>query len=242
MVLLAAGGEGVCAETPPPGGNSAGNREASRLALGKLNGLVGGWRGVGQPVRNSNRGAWVETAEWVWEIKPEELALRYQVAQGKIFTSARLTYDPQRKRYVLRAALPDKSQRHYSGQFREGKLVLESAPDGAGLIHLVSISPLNEKRAVVLFQKRSRDSEHSDRVAEVGYTRQGTRLAEEGAGGAECIVTGGKGTMTVTYKGRTYYVCCTGCRDAFLADPEGILAEAARRDAQKKANAAPAKP
>jgi YHS domain-containing protein len=21
------------------------------------------------------------------------------------------------------------------------------------------------------------------------------------------------------YKGTTYYVCCTGCKDAFLADP-----------------------
>ena len=31
--------------------------------------------------------------------------------------------------------------------------------------------------------------------------------------------------MPVMHKGKTYYVCCTGCRDAFNDDPEGILAE-----------------
>jgi YHS domain-containing protein len=38
----------------------------------------------------------------------------------------------------------------------------------------------------------------------------------------------------VQYKGKTYYVCCTGCRDAFLDDPEGILEEYAERVAKRK--------
>jgi YHS domain-containing protein len=33
-------------------------------------------------------------------------------------------------------------------------------------------------------------------------------------------VTGGLGTIAVSYKGQTYYVCCGGCKDAFEADPE----------------------
>jgi YHS domain-containing protein len=38
-------------------------------------------------------------------------------------------------------------------------------------------------------------------------------------------VTGGLGTMTVSYEGKTYYVCCSGCRDEFKADPKKYIAE-----------------
>jgi YHS domain-containing protein len=49
-------------------------------------------------------------------------------------------------------------------------------------------------------------------------------------------VTGGKGTIPVTYQGETYYVCCTGCRDLFNDDPETVLAEYRERlDEKRKA-------
>lgn len=213
---------------------SVADREAMRQALGKFNGLIGGWRGVGQPVRNSNRGAWSETADWLWEVKPENLALRYQVQGGKLLQSARLTYDPAAKQYTLVAVLADKSERRYTGKFESNRLTLESAADAQGLVHQVVITQLGDKRMVALFQNHPSSSDQPTRVAEIGYTRQGTRLAVAGANGPECIVTGGKGTMAHVYKGKTYYFCCTGCRDAFLADPEGIIAEAAKRAATAK--------
>ena len=40
-----------------------------------------------------------------------------------------------------------------------------------------------------------------------------------------CIVTGGLGTSTVSYKGQTFYVCCSGCRDAFNENPEKFIKE-----------------
>ena len=61
---------------------------------------------------------------------------------------------------------------------------------------------------------------------EVGYTREGVTFGVEAGGKKpECVVTGGLGTMTVSYMGQTYYVCCTGCRDAFNDNPAKILAE-----------------
>ncbi|MBS0201628.1 MAG: YHS domain-containing protein [Planctomycetes bacterium] len=36
------------------------------------------------------------------------------------------------------------------------------------------------------------------------------------------------------YKGKTYYVCCTGCRDAFNDDPEGILAAYEKKKTESK--------
>jgi hypothetical protein len=40
-----------------------------------------------------------------------------------------------------------------------------------------------------------------------------------------CVVSGGVGTSTVTYKGQTYYLCCSGCRDAFNENPEKYIKE-----------------
>ncbi|MCE9603637.1 MAG: YHS domain-containing protein [Planctomycetia bacterium] len=39
--------------------------------------------------------------------------------------------------------------------------------------------------------------------------------------------------MALTYKGKTYYVCCTGCKDLFEAEPEKTIAEYEARKAKK---------
>lgn len=209
-------------------------KAASQVGLEEFNGLIGGWRGAAQPVRNSTKGAWTEKAEWVWEIKKDSVAIRYEIKDGQALQVARLTYDPEKKTYHLTATLPDKSTREYAGALDGNKLILDSAADAAGYVHRLTVTQLNEKRTLVLFEKRPAAGERFSRVVEVGYTRDGTNLAVEGAGDPECIVSGGKGTMQIAYKGKNYWVCCTGCRDAFNDDPEGIIAEAAARTAKKK--------
>ena len=59
---------------------------------------------------------------------------------------------------------------------------------------------------------------------QVGCTRLGETFGTA-AKKVECIVTGGLGTMPVMYKGVTYYVCCSGCRDAFNETPEKFINE-----------------
>ena len=63
----------------------------------------------------------------------------------------------------------------------------------------------------------------------VAHQRQGTSFALDDTdyGEQACIITGGLGTSTVTYKGKTYWVCCSGCRAAFEEDPEKWIAAAA---------------
>jgi YHS domain-containing protein len=209
-------------------------KSVAKEQLGKLNAVVGGWRGVGQPIRGSNKGAWTETAEWVWDLSKDKVALKYVVTEGKGITSASLGWDAAAGKYVLVATLPDGGAREYRGMWEKERLVLESAADDAGAVHQVVVTPLNEKRMLVFLGTKGAGRDTFARVAEIGYTRAGTKLAVEGAGQPECIVTGGTGTSTVMYKGKTYYVCCTGCRDAFNDDPEGVLAEAAEREAKKK--------
>ena len=43
--------------------------------------------------------------------------------------------------------------------------------------------------------------------------------------GPECIVSGGLGTMKVSYNGKEYWVCCSGCRDEFKENPEKYIKE-----------------
>jgi YHS domain-containing protein len=210
-------------------------REATKEALEELNGLIGEWRGVGQVKRGSNVGSWTENSDWVWDLKQGQAAIEWEVKSGKHLASAEITYDAGKKQYVLTATLPDKSKRTYLGELKENKLTFESGPDDAGLLHQVAITLLSEKRTLVLFQVKKVEQEQFSRVAEIGYTREGTKLAIEGAGEPECVVTGGKGTSTIVYKGKTYYFCCSGCRDAFNDDPEGVIADYEKKLAKRKA-------
>lgn len=208
-------------------------REEGQEALQVFNDLIGGWRGVGQPRRGSNRGAWRENAEWVWDFQQDEVAVNYVVDEGKLARRARVTWNAEDDVLQLDLETPDGSRRTYRGEQDQNRIRFTSLPDDDGETHRMTITKLNDKRSLVLHEKRSSDQATFFRVAEVGYTREGTRLAVPGGGQRECIVTGGAGTIEVTHAGKTYYVCCTGCRQAFEDDPEGIIAEAAAR--RKKA-------
>jgi YHS domain-containing protein len=212
-------------------------REAAQTALAEFNGLIGEWRGVGQPVRNSNKGSWTETAAWVWDLKGEQVAIRLDVKQGKQLQSGRLLWDAERQEYELEAVTSDQKQRTYRGKLVGNKLTLETSADDAGETYQIVLTQLNDKRSLLLFQSKGARQQQFNRIAEVGYTRAGTKLAEDRVDGPECIVTGGKGTMSKVYQGKTYWFCCTGCRDAFEEDPEGILAQAAERETKKKTKA-----
>jgi hypothetical protein len=195
-------------------------------ALREYNGLIGGWRGIGQPKRASQQGAWQEKVAAVWELKPKSTGIRWNIDSGKQWKSALLSFDEKSKKFTLKVTLPDDATRDYQGKLDDKRLVLESAPDEKTTeIHRVTLTTLNENRMTLLMEKRPEQQSFFTRVAEVGYQREGTRLAATGSSGPECVVTGGLGTIAVTHKGKTYYVCCTGCRDAFNDDPEGILAE-----------------
>ena len=200
-------------------------KSISKKALSEFNSLIGGWRGTGQPRRGSSQGAWREEAEWIWEFKKDSVAVRYEVDKGKLLKSAVLTYLPKEKLYQLDATLADKVKRTYTGKITGKKLIVESKSDKSDQVYRITVNRLNEKRTLVLFERRRSSQSFMTRIAEVGYTRQGTRLASSDSSGPTCVVTGGVGTSKVSYKGQTYWVCCSGCREAFEEDPEGIIAE-----------------
>lgn len=192
--------------------------------------LIGQWRGTGQVRRGSTRGAWQETAEWRYEFGEDRPRLVLDVSDGNHVD-----------RLVLRAKNAGLAAELVDIEGNSTPLSVEKADDKKVVFveggedtsrRRLTLTTLNEKRTLLLIESARAGSDRFRRVAEVGYTREGTRLAGDSAGGPECIVTGGKGTIQVSYQGKTYYVCCTGCKQAFEADPEAILADAAERAAK----------
>lgn len=198
-----------------------------RSQLASLNFLVGDWRGVGQIRRGSNVGAWTETMSCAWDFQQTSPSIVLSTDNGRQFESFRFFWDEKRETIVLEqkqstgvivytAAVPDESH---------SKLVLLSAADSEQTAYRCTVQQLNEIRATVLLEKQTSAKGSFRRIAEIGYTRSGQRLAIAGANQRKCIVTGGLGTIPVTHKGKTYYVCCQGCVQAFQDAPDDIIAE-----------------
>jgi YHS domain-containing protein len=75
---------------------------------------------------------------------------------------------------------------------------------------------------VIEFQKGGRGL--ADTICKLSGGKEG----ESFAGGKkknECVVTGGAATIPVSYMGKTYFVCCSGCKEAFEENPKKIIEE-----------------
>lgn len=184
--------------------------------------LIGDWRGVGQPKRGSAAGAWRETAAISWHLQGDLAGLNWSGGDSRLWSTARLTPGQKPGDLEWRATLADGRERVYRGSWQAWPVTLQSEPE-QGVTHQLTLRVLGPDRFTITAAHIAEGRTSPERDAEVGFQRQGTRLAS-GDGGPECVVTGGKGTIAVEHQGKTYYVCCTGCRDAFLDDPAGIIA------------------
>jgi YHS domain-containing protein len=218
-------GAALAADEPPT------PRREAQAALKPYGPLVGSWRGTGQPRRGQASGSWQESASWAWKLSDDSAALEIGVEKGKYLRSALLRPGHGQGSYLLDATLADGSKRAFSGKIAPDKpLVLAADGPGEG-VRRVTLTIPNENRFLLLLE--SEPSAHTfTRLGEVGYTRNGVAFAA-GESGPVCIVTEGRGTMQVSYQGKSYYVCCSGCRDLFNKDPAAIIAEAAERQKTK---------
>jgi YHS domain-containing protein len=203
---------------------------AIKRALQELQGFVGEWhleatRKVGGKVE-----AWKETVLWGWQFPPSGPCLKVEFSQGKgkFFTHGHVTYDVAAKQYRLVLYTSEKKELDLRGQVIRGTLKVESK-DSTGDVHRVTMTTLAEG---IRFQVRY-DRQEGGRglfLNVLGF--QGNRAGESFAArkkAPECIVSGGAATIPVTYQGKQYFVCCTGCRDEFYANPEKYIAAAAKK-------------
>jgi len=208
---------------------------AAQKQLEKIQQLVGKWKGVGQPQRGSTKDSWVEEADWAWSFD-QGVSLVGKQPKGKYFTAVKLVRGEKDDAYDLVASPAGGGEElRYSGSLDEaGKLLLVAAEPREGLPARISIRFVADGDRLLMLLERKGNADQYVRLAEVGYTRQGSGFGK-GSSGPECVVTGGAGTIEVMHNGVKYYVCCTGCLEYFKDNPDEIIAEyKARKEAEKK--------
>ena len=197
-------------------------------ALEPLAWTVGEWNGVGQPKRGSSAGAWQEQVDVAYDFAEDAVptGLEWTIDGAGLLESVRIEPSEPLHALIVRRggetetiALAESTSRSWRFASAEADVRL-------------TLTKLSDIRMTLLVEQR-RGSRHR-RLAEIGYTRHGERLATRGGSGPVCVVTGGRGTMQVVHEGQTYFVCCSGCLQAFQAHPDKVIAAAKERAAGKR--------
>lgn len=261
IAVLIVASAATCFVTYADDGDSHVARDQQALAAWQV--LVGEWRGVGQPKRGSNRDAWREESEWSWHYVDGRAELQAEITDGRFFKRLQLQPGEKPGQFVLlvtprESAGEDKTTpsplagegrgdgegagnedsksdvepTRFAGSAVDGALVLTvNEADAAARVTIRTVA--DGDRLIVLYEKATGGGSFV-RQGEVASTRKGSAFATAAAAGRECVVTGGLGTIAVEHEGRTYYVCCSGCRDLFNDDPAGVLENYRQRKAAER--------
>ncbi len=193
--------------------------------------MVGGWKGTAKPAANPLKG-WQESHGWAWKFeKGVPVGMSLEFRGDKSLGSGRLTFDAATKAYHLDGLdAGGKPVRFVGTMSPDGKaLTLDRVGETAdGKERLIVRPNSNKIRYTFQLDRQEKGAPQFKKAIEVGLTKDGESFA---AGGGEsnlpkCILTGGVATMTVTYMGKTFPVCCTGCRDEFNDNPAKYAAKA----------------
>jgi len=193
--------------------------DSPKAALQAFNDYIGSWTGDGKAKKSS----WAETVEWGWRFKGTDCWLTFKTKGGKFFKSGELKWLPDKKLYQFTAIDPKDEKLVLEGKIEKDYLTLNGTnPKTKEQIRLKMFNAGDG----AFFNYRL---EHARAGAKLFLTDCEVRAKKEGVAlvkgkkGPECVVSGGLGTMAILYKGRTFYVCCGGCRDAFNENPEQFV-------------------
>jgi hypothetical protein len=214
-------------------------RKDPKEALKAFNDLVGAWRGTGEPEgtrAEKLKGFWTEGIAWAWQFKGEDVWLRIAFDKGKYFRKGELRYVPGKDVYRLTVTTADRKELAFEGPLEQGgkRLTLDREDPDTRAVGRLVFSLLHPNRYLYRYEVKLPDRATFARVWQVGATKKGVPFAGRGDTYPECVVSGGRGTIAVSHKGKTYHVCCTGCRDEFHDHPEKYIREYEERLKKEK--------
>lgn len=230
--LTSAGGE---ASADPV--DEAARVDSVMAALRPLQILLGRWNGT-------SRKAVLDQPEWVWDLTTDrrQPALVLTSDKGVYIHEGRLTFLTASQEYEFSVKDGEGNRRVYRGAFskpvqdvpgddqkpqRTYKLLLtEVVPQDAPEQWQLAIGQQENNRYIVEVD-RKRGSGRFQRVDTVNTQREGTSFAisDTDYGDKTCLISQGLGTISVSYAGKSYWVCCTGCKAAFEEDPKKWVAK-----------------
>ncbi len=208
LVLVAATSNAAkAAETPQ-------QKQAVLTALQAFNDFIGEWNGKAES-KSGKSEFWDEAMSWNWKFNKDaapNLAVSFK--NNKQFKSAEVTFVPDKKVYQFIAPGPDSKEQVFEGKIVRKVLELTRTDSASKDRYTIRMSSTNEGALFnfeYLVQTGGKGIDKSLFV--VRSKKEGVSIS--GGKKNECVVSGGVGTIPVTYNGKTYYVCCGGCRDAF---------------------------
>jgi hypothetical protein len=207
--------------------------DSPREALQEVQEFIGGWKGA----VDKGGQAWKESANWSWRFKGKDVWMSVDMPDGKVFKTGELRFLSDKGKYQLKLTDAKDKEAVYLGELKKGTLTVERINPETKDTEQVKLNTAGGGvRLVYTFSTKPADRTLYKKDYQIAYTKEGEAFGAGsvvgGVKGPECVVTGGLGTMAVSYMGATYYVCCTGCRDAFNEAPAKILAEYKARKAK----------
>jgi YHS domain-containing protein len=197
----------------------------AKKALQEVQDFIGLWNLEGTQKAGGKPEAWKEKVSWGWKFKDRDawIAADFGEGKGKYFSGGTLRYDVAKKKYVLALTGTDKTEQTFVGELKNGVLKMERKDAKTGDNYQITLNTLAEGiRFQIKFEKQTAGKGLFNNV----FAMNGNKDGESFAGGGkkpECIVSGGAANISVNVGGKTYYVCCTGCRDELLASPEKYI-------------------
>jgi hypothetical protein len=199
----------------------------AKEALKELNDYIGQWKGNGAPekAKPAAKETWSETINWSWKFNGDDAWIILEIKDGKYLRSGELYFLPEKKKYQLKALDVSDNKLVFEGELRDGYLTLDREDDKTKETQRITMNLAAEGvRFIYRYSHKPEGKTLFTKDYQVASTKEGESLGAT-AKKNECVVSGGLGTIAVSFKGETFYVCCTGCRDAFNDNPEKYIAE-----------------
>ncbi len=208
-----------------------------KQALEAFNDFIGDWEGNGKPQTSGAdlRDVWNENISWSWRFKGNDAWLVLKIKDGKYYKGGELHYLPAKKQYQLKLKTVEGKTQVFQGRLNKDTLTVDRTdPKTHETQRLKLNSAADGSRFVYRYEYRPRGRTLFYRGYQVGCTREGESAFAASENKVECVVTGGLGKIPVSYNGQTYYVCCSGCLEAFNENPAKYIKEYEKRKAKKK--------
>ena len=207
--------------------------------------MIGAWKGTGVPRVNRIKG-WEEQHLWAWKFqKGVPVGMALELKGDKAITQGALSYDEVTAKYRLEGKdAADKPVAYVGAMDKTGKaLVLERVGANAEGKERITIRPnANKIRYQLMIDRQEAGAPQYKNAIEVGLTKEGESFAAGGSASdlPKCVVTGGSSTMSITFDGKSYPICCSGCRDEFNDNPTKYVKKALLRSSSPSATVKPA--
>lgn len=222
-------------------------------ALKPLQVMLGKWRGTTRKDFDGFKA--VDSHEWVWDLQsdPNQPSLAIGSDKSPYLRKANLTWDAGRDVFCLDATDDKGVTRKFEGTYTEPVHEIVGPDDKLHKVFRLQLTQTKESQQknpgenwqfafaqqennrYLLEVDRRRGKAAFKRYDTVSTQRDGTSFAmsDSDYGDKTCIISQGLGTISVSYKGKSYWVCCTGCKAAFEEDPETWIARAAKQTETK---------